>query len=161
MVLDKSTADDAEFLRAIEWAGVIYFNGGSPDYLLSTLQDSKLLEAILAAVDRGTVLAGSSAGAMVLGSLMRRPRSGGWVEALGIVPGVAILPHHEDKDPAETSRQLQSEIPSDLTVLGIDAQTACLGQPGHWRVVGHGKVTVYRGSAWIVYPSGKLLPADV
>lgn len=161
MVLDRDQADDTKFIRPVEGAGVIYFTGGSPDHLLATLRQSKLWEAIRSAANNGAVLAGSSAGAMVLGSLMRRPSSGDWVEALGIVPGVAVLPHHEDKEPSETSRQLQSQLASGLTILGIDAQTACLGRPGNWRVVGYGKVTVYRGTAWALYQSGQQLPEDV
>ena len=161
MVLDKSHADDAAFVQPSQGAGVVYFTGGSPDHLLATLQESQLLRSILTAVGKGTVLAGSSAGAMVMGSLMRRPRGGGWVEGLGIVPGVAVLPHHERSDHGETSRQLQSQIPADLTVLGIDARTGCLGQPGSWRVVGSGKVTVYRGSDWQTYSPGDSLPPDV
>ena len=161
MVLDRAQSDDAGFVRPVEGAGVIYFTGGNPEHLLTTLQDSRLLAAILAAVEKGAVLAGSSAGAMVMGAFMRRPSGGGWVEALGLVPGVAVLPHHERRDPAETSRELQDQVPADLTVLGIDARSGCLGGPGNWRVVGSGRVTVYRGSDWTVYQSGESLPADV
>jgi len=111
------------------------------------------------------VLAGSSAGAMVLGEMMRRPRLGGWVDALGVTPGLAVLPHHEGGDPAQTSSQLQSQtssgLTSGLTVLGIDARTGCLGRPGSWRVVGSGRVTVYQGTGWQVYESGANLPGDV
>ena len=161
MVLDKGQADDAEFIRPVDGAGVVYFTGGSPGHLFETLKDSALLSAIMAAVDKGTVFGGSSAGAMVMGSYMRRPREGGWVEALGIVPGIAVMAHHERRDPAETSRELRAEAPAGLTVLGIDARTGCLGRPGNWRVVGSGKVTVYRGSDWAVYASGESLPGDV
>ena len=101
---------------------------------------------------------------MVLGEWMRRPRLGGWVDALGVTPGLAVLPHHEKSDAAQTSSQLQSQttsgLPSSLTVLGIDARTGCLGRPGSWRVVGSGKVTVYQGANWQVYESGAQLPAD-
>ena len=161
MVLDKSTANDSAFIKAVEDAGVIYFTGGSPDHLLESLKDSRLLESILAAAARGTVLAGSSAGAMVMGSLMRRPSSGGWVEALGIVPGTAVLPHHENSNPEEISGRLRNEAPAGTTVLGIDARTGCLGSPGNWRVVGSGNVNVYQGGNWQVYPSGAALPAEV
>ena len=130
MVLDRSQADDLSFVEPSGDAGVVYFTGGSPDHLLATLRDSHLLKTILAAVDSGAVLAGSSAGAMVLGSFMRRPSAGGWVEALGIVPGVAVLPHHERQDPEQTSRSLRSDAPAGLTALGIDARTGCLGRPG-------------------------------
>ena len=161
MVLDKSQANDAALVQPVEDAGVIYFTGGSPEHLLGALRDSQLLQAIRAAVARGGVLAGSSAGAMVLGSQMRRPSSGGWVEGLGIVPGTAVLPHHGNSSPADVAEQLRGQAPGGLTVLGIDARTGCLGGPGNWRVVGYGNVTVYQEGDWQVYPSGAALPPEV
>ncbi len=161
MVLDRSHADDAGLAGSLAGAGVIYFTGGSPDHLLTTLRDSLLWRAILEAADQGAVLAGSSAGAMVLGEMMRRPRLGGWVDALGVTPGLAVLPHHEGSDPEQTSSQLQSQTSGGLTVLGIDARTGCLGRSGSWRVVGSGRVTVYQGAGWQVYDSGAHLPGDV
>jgi len=165
MVLEREHADDPAFIEPSiqpnRWAGVIYFTGGSPDHLLATIKDSQLLSAIVESVENGTVLAGSSAGAMVMGSMMRLPRSGGWIEALGLVPGIAVMPHHEKRDPVETSKELQNQVPADLTVLGIDARSGCLGSPGNWKAIGSGKVTVYRGSDWAVYQSGQTLPADV
>ena len=161
MVLDKSQADDTLFVQPTEDAGVVYFTGGSPQHLLATLKDSRLLQSILAALDRGAVLAGSSAGAMVMGSFMLPPGGGDWVEALGIVPGIAVFPHHESSNPANTFRELGDRVPAGLTVLGIDARTSCLGRPGSWRVVGSGKVTVYKDGDWQVYRSGERLPPNV
>jgi len=161
MVLEREHAEDADLIKGIEGAGVIYFTGGSPDHLLAAIRDSHLWSAILAAMERGTVLAGSSAGAMVMGSLMRRPRLGQWVEALAVAPGIAVLPHHERSNAEETSRDLQGQVPPDTIVFGIDARTGCLGSPGNWRVVGSGKVTVYRGTEWSVYQSGDNLSSDV
>lgn len=161
MVLEREHAQDSELIKGIEGAGVIYFTGGSPDHLLATLRNSLLFQAILAAVERGTVLAGSSAGAMVMGSLMRRPRLGGWVDALAVTPGVAVLPHHERSDPEQTSRDLQGRLKPGTIVFGIDARTGCLGSFGKWQVVGSGKVTIYRGQEWAVYQPGDSLPADV
>ncbi len=161
MVLDRGHAEDMDLISAVNGAGVIYFTGGSPEHLLTTLRDSPLLTAILETVGQGTVLAGSSAGAMVMGSYMRRPNGGRWTEALGIVPGVVVLPHHERRDPAEMSRELQEQAPAGVTVLGVDARTGCVGRPGNWQVVGSGKVTVYQGPEWAVYASGEALPPEV
>jgi len=161
MVMEREQADDAGFVLPSRDADVVYFTGGSPDHLLTTIKDSQLLTALLEMMDRDFVLAGSSAGAMVMGSMMRRPRAGGWVEGLGLVPGVAVMPHHENRDPVETSRELEREGPSGLTVLGIDARTGCLGRPGAWKVVGSGKVTVYQDGEWGVFESGQRLPAIV
>jgi cyanophycinase len=161
MVLEREHANDKALIESSRQANVIYFTGGSPDHLLTTIKDSEFLNAIVGAVGNGTVLAGSSAGAMVMGSMMRRPREGGWIEALGLAPGIAVMPHHEKRDPAETSKELQNQVPADLIVLGIDARSGCLGSPGNWKAIGSGKVTVYRGADWQVYQSGQMLPADV
>ena len=92
MVLEKSQAEDVEFVKPVQSADVVYFTGGSPDHLLATLKDSLLLKQILKSWNEGAVLAGSSAGAMVMGSWMRRPGGGEWVEALGVVPGLPCSP---------------------------------------------------------------------
>ena len=92
-------------------------------------------------------------------AVMRRPRSGSWVEALSVVPGVAVLPHHEGREQSEISKDLQETAPSGLVYLGIDARTGCLGKPGNWRVVGFGRVTVYLGKEWQIFSSGDKLPS--
>ena len=122
---------------------------------LETLQGSQLMSALQEALDRGAIWAGSSAGAMVMGSVMRRPRVNEWVTGLGIAEGICVLPHHEHSKPPEVAEQIQERLSDDLTVLGIDAQTGCLGAPGNWRVVGAGKVTVYRQDGWQVYEAGQ------
>ena len=157
MVLEREQAEDAALVQGVADADVIYFTGGNPSHLLDTLRDSRLLAAILQAVERGAVLAGSSAGAMVMGSLMRRPRAGEWVTGLGVASGTAVLAHHERSNPSEVVQQLAGQIPADLTVLGIDAQTGCLGQPGNWQVVGSGKLTVYREGGYQIYQAGETI----
>lgn len=160
LILDRSQADDAGLVAGVVAADLIYFTGGNPDHLLATLRDSRLLAAIAAALERGAILAGSSAGAMVMGSLMRRPRAGEWVPGLGLAPGIALLPHHENSDPAVVLPQLQSQLADrldGLIVLGLDAQTGVLGQPGRWRVMGYGKITAYRAGGWQVYQAGEII----
>ena len=157
MILDRKQANDDEMVQRLAGADVIYFTGGNPNHLLETLQDSRLLEAIGKAREEGAILAGSSAGAMVMGSVMRRPRADEWVTGLGIAQGICILPHHERSNPAEVAPQIEEHLSDSLVIFGIDAQTACLGQPGEWKVIGHGKATVYRQDGWRVYQSGETI----
>ncbi len=158
MVLESSQANDAAFITQASETDVVYFTGGSPDHLLATLQGSELLRVLTAGLERGLVWGGSSAGAMVMGSVMRRPSSGGWVEGLAVAEGIGVLPHHERRDPAETLGELRQSAPSGVVYLGIDARTGVLGGPGDWRVVGSGRVTVYQGNEYQVFESGSRLP---
>lgn len=171
MVLDRSHADDAAFISAVNTADVAYFTGGDPDHLLATLRDSVLLRALKEGLERGMVLGGSSAGAMVMGSVMRRPplysapeggRSGDrWVAGLGIAPNICVLPHHEHRNPQETATELLRSAPEGLAYLGIDARTGVIGCQGNWCVTGYGNVTLYRAGEYQVFKAGEILPAEV
>ena len=154
MVLGAAQANDAQFLVPIDTAEIIYLTGGNPAHLLDTLVGSLLLERLRQALDRGAILAGSSAGAMVLGSWMRFRT---WRESLGLVPGVVTLPHHEKSDHGSVATDLADSAPSDVTVLGIDGKTCYFGGAGSWKVLGAGKVTVYRAGRWLRYQSGDIV----
>ena len=160
MVLDRTHADDHGYARELEGATMIYFTGGSPDHLLATLRGSRLYEKLEEQLGSGAILAGSSAGAMVMGSMMIRPSSREWTPGLGCAGELGVLPHHENSDPARVAEDLASNGPKGLKVLGIDAMTCCFGAPGSWTVLGPGKVTAYMDGTWTVFSPGESLPPE-
>ena len=158
MALNRDDADAPAISARVEGADIIYLTGGNPAHLLDTLQDSRLLDAVRAAVERGAILAGSSAGAMVMGSWMRF--RGRWRETLGIAEGIATLPHHERADPETVLASLSVSL--DLrAVFGIDGGSGAISGPsgpndvGGWTALGSGGVTVYQNGAWRRYASGE------
>ena len=157
MILNKSDANDNELVQGIHEADIIYFTGGNPDHLLDSLNGTILLRSIMSKVKNGAILAGSSAGAMVMGSLMRRPKLGQWITGLSIAENIAVLPHHEKSDPESTSEELTSKVSPEITVFGIDARTACISTPEGWVIAGAGNVTAYKAGQWKIYSSGELI----
>ena len=157
MVLDRRDADNEELVAPVDDANIVYFTGGNPAHLLDVLDGSALMRRVRQALDRGSIVAGSSAGAMVMGSWMRFRE---WRGALGIVPGVATLPHHERSDPDAVSRELAMAGRADMAVLGVDGRTGCLSGPKGWAVAGAGAVTVYRAGGWQRYTSGESFRLD-
>ena len=138
---------------------MIYFTGGSPEYLRTALAGSPLLAAVIAANHAGAIWAGSSAGAMVLGAVMRRPSSGSPVSpALGIIPDLMVLPHHERSDPQAVTTQLSSPETVGLTVLGIDGGSGIMLAPEGATALGAGNVTVYQAGNWRRYAGGEAVP---
>ena len=152
MALDGSNANDESIASEVEDAHVIYMTGGNPAHLLDSLNGSLLLARMTDALGRGAVIAGSSAGAMVMGSWMRFRQ---WREALGIAEGIATLPHHERADSPTVAQELSTTTPDGLrAVLGVCGRTGCLGSPdGRWTVHGPGDVTVYQNGQWHAYGS--------
>ena len=149
LVRDRAEADDPASVQAVAEADLVYLSGGHPGHLYQSLAGSPLWAAARAVHQRGGVLAGCSAGAMVLcdrQAVLRRPphvpfRYG---PALGIVPGAAALPHY-DTMPEPLSALMILRAPQGTVVLGLDEGTAAVGRDGGWQVRGRGRVTVWRG----------------
>ena len=75
LIRDRASADDPEAVAELDRADLIYMSGGKPGYLLAMLRDSAAGKALRDAHTRGAVIAGCSAGAMVLGG--HQIRTGG------------------------------------------------------------------------------------
>ncbi len=148
LVRTRADADDPAWVQAIGESDLVYLSGGHPADLHAALAGSGVGTAVVGAVARGAVLAGCSAGAMVLGSsfVTGRPRLRpiAWEHGLAVVPGVAILPHY-DAIPEALAAIVALRAPDATTVLGIDEETALVGGDGAWQVRGRGRVTVWRG----------------
>ena len=158
-VVRREDAENPRVVAQFDGAHVIYFTGGSPEHLHSALAGSLLFDAVKSACDAGAIWAGSSAGAMVLGSVMRRPSSGSPVSpALDIVPNVMVLPHHERSDPNAVTEQLSGSATFGLTVLGIDGGSGVLLDPDGATALGSGNVTVYQSGQWRRYSAGEAVP---
>jgi cyanophycinase-like exopeptidase len=145
----EEAADDAA-AQAIGEADLIYLSGGKPGYLHRVLDGSRVGQAIRDAHTRGAVIAGCSAGAMVLAERQPEFRRGvlawplRWGNGLGIVGAVAVLPHY-DAWPEPIVALMALQAPRNVTVLGIDEDTALVGLDGSWAVHGRARVTVWRG----------------
>ena len=65
-LIDSSSADDPDIVAALAKSRLIYLLGGFPHYLGQVLNGNRSWQAMLTAYLSGAVIAGSSAGAMVL-----------------------------------------------------------------------------------------------
>jgi cyanophycinase len=140
MVIDRASAAENRWAVSIEAADMVYLAGGDPVLLLETLSRSAAWEAAWRAWKKGGILAGSSAGAMILGGRMWVPGRG-WREGLGLLPQIAVLPHHARLSATWKAEELVASLPPGITLAGIDEATALMGPP--WEVSGPGRVVVY------------------
>src|SRR5581483_6233077 len=147
----RAHADDPRVIEQIAAANFVYFSGGKPGWLLSTLLGTGAWAAVRSVYERGGVLAGCSAGAMILGSHLIAPRLRlGWpwdfVEAFGLVPSSTIIPHY-DAGAARLAGLLARSLPAGVALIGVDEQTALVSDGGGWQVWGHAGVELRRAGA--------------
>jgi cyanophycinase-like exopeptidase len=135
-VLARTSAADPAVAALFDGAHLVHLPGGDPDLVPTILRDTPAWLAILRAHAAGACLAGASAGAMALAARLWTP--GGPMEGLGVVPGLAVLPHHE---PGRMAAWRRIVDPADgLAWLGLDEQTLVMGTPGsRWLVAGRGR----------------------
>lgn len=152
-VIDRDTAHDPALVATILGANFVYLSGGKPDYLHQTLAGTPAWDAIRAVLAGGGLLAGCSAGAMILGeSYFGFP---GWKPGFNFLPGVTIIPHF-DEIPGTLLKSLRLLAGKGLTVLGIDGYTALVCNGARYEVVGRGGVTVWNPTGKTRYLSGPL-----
>ena len=143
-LIDKASATDEEIARSLRKAKLIYLLGGFTHYLGQTLKESLAWLAILDAYQNGAVIAGSSAGAMVMCQYYYDPGAGHVHEGLDLIPNSLVLPHHNTFGKNWAPR-LMSDVP-EVTLIGIDDGTGMIDDGANtWTVHGRGAVTLYTG----------------
>ena len=139
-------------------ARFIYLAGASPMHLRSVLKDSPVWDALVAAWQGGAVLAGSSAGAMVLCDPMVDPRGGAFTARPR--PRSPSSPSSPTTTRgARTRRKRTLKIaPAGLPLVGIDERSALIRQPdGRWTRPGAGRspsTSTTRSATSTALPSG-------
>ena len=155
MIIDAETGRNPTLSAQIREADLLYFTGGDPVYLLDAMRGSPAWKAAQEVLQKGGILAGSSAGAMILGAQMWAPGKG-WREGLGLVRSIAVIPHHASLAARWNAAHMRAALREGVILVGIDEATALVGPP--WQILGPGQVTVYRGKKPAIFKDGQTVP---
>jgi len=154
-LIDRASANNPAVVHALRGSRLIYLLGGFPRHLGDSLIGSAGWKAMLNAYQAGAVIAGSSAGAMVLCEFYYEPTTGKALQGLGLIPKICILPHHNTF--GETWVSPLAKLLPGAVLVGIDEETGMLndGPQGKWQVYGPGTVSLYKGNEKVCYRSGQ------
>lgn len=156
---DRKDADDPALAQRLAEARLIYMAGGSPGYLLQALEGTRCWEAMKEALEKGAVVGGASAGAMVLMEQMYDPSTGGVIRGLGLVPGAIFVPHFNSFGKKWVDKLLPAV--AEGLLIGVDEKVAIIGRGNDWQVYGRGWVTVYRQGKPAKYQGGQPFKLEV
>lgn len=135
-VLDRAAAADPRNAVLLARADLVHLPGGDPDLVPMVLRDTPAWAAVLRAFGRGACVAGASAGAMALAD--RLWTRDGPAVGLGLVAGIAVLPHFDLGRLAAWRAAVDPA--AELAWLGLDERTLVIGPTdGPWTVHGAGR----------------------
>jgi cyanophycinase len=159
MLLTRADAESEALAERIAAANFVYFSGGKPQYLVSTLRDTPCWRAIAGVFAAGGVVAGCSAGAMALADQMVDfPRLWRTVPALGLASGLAVIPHFDELPGlfANMGRLATRRT----AVVGVPGSTGLVGSDHHWTAQGRSSVTVFTNKGKQTYRVGDQVILD-
>ena len=155
--LDRATTDSDSFVEPLCHATGVWLLGGMPERLVQAYLNTKTERAIKDLLDRGGVVGGESAGAMIQGSWLDTTDSESFTPAIhalirahgtgagfGFLTQSAIFPHFDKRGPDAAVRESAAH-PNQLAI-GIAEETALVVRGDQAEVVGLGTVSLYNGA---------------
>jgi cyanophycinase-like exopeptidase len=183
---DEIAAYDAELaFHALREAHFILIGPGSPTYAVRQWKGTPIPEILAARVRAGGCLVAASAAALTVGrctlpvyEIYKVGESVHWIDGVDVLSHfglkLVVIPHWNNAEGgAHDTRfcymgeprflKLESMLPRETTLLGLDEHTACLMdfEKDQASVRGIGQVTVRRAGAELKFGKGDVLPLDL
>ncbi|HET9310008.1 MAG TPA: Type 1 glutamine amidotransferase-like domain-containing protein [Actinomycetota bacterium] len=159
-VRSREDAGRADLAERLDGASTVYLSGGNPSHLADVLRDTVVWAAIVDGLARGMGYAGCSAGVACLTETTYDSDSDDlnsiFKPGLGLVRRTLFGPHWDIVDtwvPGASRSIVSSVAPGDVFV-GIDEETAMLGDGRGWRVSGRGSVHVHVDGSFVHHRDG-------
>ena len=156
----RADASDRDLVATLDRASVAYFSGGNPAYLARTLEDTPFWNRLLERLVVGMGYAGCSAGVACLTETTFDSASetfdAMYASGLGLIPRTVFAPHWDIVDSwiAGASDYILGSVPDGYVFVGLDEDTAMLGDGGAWEVTGKSGIHVRRDGAAATYHDG-------
>lgn len=147
---DRKVSDTEAFAAVVRGARGVWFDGGRQWRLVDSYLNTRTHREFEALLQRGGVIAGTSAGATIQGSyLVRGAREGntimmakGYEQGLGFLSFMAI-DQHLIKRKRENDMLPVVALKPELLGLGLDEGTAVVVHGTKFEVIGMSKVAIY------------------
>lgn len=151
---DRDVANSKAFIKPIKKAAGVWFSGGRQWRHADSYLNTRTHEAFFELLERGGVIAGSSAGATIQGSYLARGDTrkntimmGDHEEGLAFITNVAIDQHLFARNRQFDMFEILEKRP-ELLGIGLDEDTGIIVEGKQFTVFGNSFVAIYDGTRW-------------
>jgi cyanophycinase len=155
---NRKTANSEDFVKPLRSAQGVWISGGNAGRLSQAYLDTLTQRELQAVLERGGVIGGNSAGAIIQGSYTIRGNpdkpilmAKGSERGFAFLTGVAVNPHLSE---AMRQNELVTviDVHPKLLGIGIDEKAAIVVTGDRFKVIGNGRVAIYdntkHGNNW-------------
>jgi len=155
---NQKTANSEDFVKPLRSAQGVWISGGNAGRLSQAYLDTLTQRELQAVLERGGVIGGNSAGAIIQGSYTIRGNpdkpilmAKGSERGFAFLTGVAVNPHLSE---AMRQNELVTviDVHPKLLGIGIDEKAAIVVTGDRFKVIGNGRVAIYdntkHGNNW-------------
>lgn len=159
-VLPLKAREDAnrdEIVRRLDDASMVFFSGGNPARLTEVIGDTPFWAALREAIRDGLPYAGCSAGVACLTDVTYDSDVDSldsvWAPGLGYVRDALFGPHWDIIDTwiAGATEFVVGSVRDGQVFVGLDEETAMVGDGRRWTVMGRGGIHVLMRGEWSTY----------
>jgi cyanophycinase len=151
---DRKVADSDAFVKPLTTARIVWFVGGRQWRLVDSYLHTRTQREVERVLERGGVVAGSSAGASIIADYMVRGArennyimmAPGYEQGFGLMTGVAIDQHMLTRNRQDDLEEVVAQHP-ELLGIGLDESTAIVVRGQEFEVVGASKIAIHDGRA--------------
>ena len=151
---DREVANSKDFVKPIKNAAGVWFSGGRQWRHADSYLNTRTHKAFFELLERGGVIAGSSAGATIQGSYLARGDTqkntimmGDHEEGLSFMTNVAIDQHLFARNRQFDMFEILENRP-ELLGIGLDEDTGIIVQGDQFTVFGNSYVAIYDSTRW-------------
>jgi len=179
-----SPSEAEEVFQRLRESDFVLMGPGSPTYAVHQLEETPIPEILRQRVRDGGVLAAASAAALTVGrftlpvyEIYKVGKPPGWIRGLDILSRfglpLAVIPHWNNAEGGthdtrfcfmgqKRLMELESRLPDDVAVLGIDEHTACILdlEGENAGIYGIGRVTLRHAGREVIFKSGETVPLE-
>jgi len=152
---NRNDLNSKEVLDAVSNANFIYFSGGNPSHLYSSIKDSLFENEMKSLLNRNGILAGCSAGAMIFANKMIKG------SGLGYINNSIVIPHYGESFYSWISNTVKLLNRGKYKLICLEKNTYFCINSENIEIVGENNIHIIYKDSHQTFSNGEILNLNI
>ena len=151
---NKDEIDDEQVINEMSKANFVYFSGGNPQHLINSISVNKFMNELIR-IRKNGILAGCSAGAMIMGKKMIKGRG------LNFIKNSIIIPHYGESYYSWISNTVKLLNKGKYKLICLEKDTYFTITSSKIKIIGNNNIHIIYKNDHTTYSDGDILDLSI